>query len=75
MKNTNDIVVTGIGTITPIGLNKDEFFANLIAGVSGADYIKAFDTEGFTTTIACELKNFLASNFIDKKNARKMSRF
>ena len=67
MKNANDIVVTGIGTITPIGLNKDEFWKNLISGLSGADHIKAFDTEGFKTTIACELKDFQASDYLDKK--------
>lgn len=75
MKNPKDIVITGIGTITPIGLNKDEFWKNLIAGVSGADHIKAFDAEGFGSTIACEVKNFIAGDFIDPRSARKMARF
>ncbi len=75
MKGFEDIVVTGIGTLTPIGLNKDEFWANLTKGVSGAGPIGAFDTNGFTTTIACELKDFKASDYMDKRNARKMSRF
>ncbi|OQY35325.1 MAG: beta-ketoacyl-[acyl-carrier-protein] synthase II [Spirochaetaceae bacterium 4572_59] len=75
MKNPDDIVVTGIGTITAIGLNKDEFWKNLTAGVSGADQIKAFDTEGFKSTIACEVKGFKASDYIEKKSARKMTRF
>ncbi|QEN06454.1 beta-ketoacyl-[acyl-carrier-protein] synthase II [Oceanispirochaeta crateris] len=75
MKNKEDIVVTGIGTLTPIGLNKDDFWKNLISGVSGAAPIQAFTPEGFSTTIACELKDFKASDFMDKKNARKMSRF
>ena len=75
MKGFEDIVVTGIGTLTPIGLNKDEFWKNLTAGVSGAAPIAAFDTSGFATTIACELKDFKASEFMDKRNARKMSRF
>ncbi|MDA3955516.1 beta-ketoacyl-ACP synthase II [Oceanispirochaeta sp.] len=70
-----DIVVTGIGTITSIGLNKEDFWQNLISGVSGAAPIGAFVTEGFATTIACELKDFKASDFMEKKNARKMSRF
>ncbi|MCK5201243.1 MAG: beta-ketoacyl-[acyl-carrier-protein] synthase II, partial [Spirochaetales bacterium] len=75
MKNPKDIVITGIGTITPIGLNKDGFWKNLIAGVSGADHIKAFDAEGFGSTIACEVKGFIAGDFIDSRSARKMARF
>ena len=75
IKNPNDIVVTGIGTITPIGLDKDSFWEGLISGTSGAARIQAFDTENFKTTIACELKDFQAGNYIDRKNARKMSRF
>ena len=75
IKNPNDIVVTGIGTITPIGLDKDSFWKGLISGTSGAEKIQSFDTEGFKTTIACELKGFQAGDYIDRKNARKMSRF
>lgn len=75
MSHPEDIVVTGIGTLTPIGLNKDEFWSNLLNGKSGAGAITSFDTEGFATKIACELKDFKASDFMDKKNARKMSRF
>lgn len=75
MNHPEDIVVTGIGTLTPIGLNKDDFWNNLLSGVSGAAAIGSFDTEGFATKIACELKGFKASDFMDKKNARKMSRF
>ncbi len=75
MKNDKDIVVTGMGAITPIGKNKDDFWTNLIAGVSGAGQIQAFDAEGFKSSIACEIKDFNASNYSDKKNARKMTRF
>ena len=75
MKSPEDIVVTGIGTITPIGLNKDDFWKNLTAGVSGADQIKSFDAEGFKSTIACEVKEFTAGDFMDPRNARKMARF
>lgn len=75
MSHPEDIVVTGIGTLTPIGLNKDDFWENLLKGESGARGIESFDTEGFATKIACELKGFRASDFMDKKNARKMSRF
>jgi len=75
MKNSEEIVVTGIGTLTPIGLNKEDFWNNLIKGVSGAASIGAFTPEGFSTTIACELKDFKASDLMDSRNARKMSRF
>ena len=75
MKKADDIVVTGMGALTPIGLNKEDFFRNLVSGVSGAGQITAFDTEGFKTTIACELKDFQAGELMDKRNARKMSRF
>ena len=75
MKSPHDIVVTGIGTITSIGLNRKDFWKNLTAGVSGAGQIQGFDTGGFRSTIACELKNFTAGDFIDGKKARKMARF
>ncbi|MDC7241674.1 MAG: beta-ketoacyl-ACP synthase II [Spirochaetales bacterium] len=75
MRNPDEIVITGIGTLTPIGLDRETFWTNLCAGTSGAAPITAFDTEGFTTTIACELKDFKAGDFMDRKNARKMSRF
>ena len=75
MKSPQDIVITGIGTITPIGLNREDFWKNLTAGVSGAGYIKGFDTKGFRSTIACEVKGFVASDYIDKRSARKMTRF
>ena len=75
MKNPRDIVVTGIGTITPIGLNREEFWKNLTEGVSGADYIKGFNTEGFRSRIACEVKGFTAGDYISPRSARKMTRF
>ncbi len=75
MKSAEDIVVTGIGTITPIGLNKDEFWKNLTAGISGAGRITAFDPEGFKSAIACEVKGFKAGDYMDPGNARKMTRF
>jgi 3-oxoacyl-[acyl-carrier-protein] synthase II len=75
MKSPQDIVITGIGAITPIGLNREDFWKNLTAGTSGAGYIKGFDTEGFRSTIACEVKGFVAGDYIDKRSARKMTRF
>jgi 3-oxoacyl-[acyl-carrier-protein] synthase II len=69
------VVVTGLGALTPIGNTKDEFWNALISGKSGAAPITYFDTEKFKTKFACELKNFNATDFFDRKEARKMDRF
>ncbi|WAC00914.1 beta-ketoacyl-ACP synthase II [Lacinutrix neustonica] len=69
------VVVTGLGALTPIGNTKDEYWDALIKGKSGAAPITYFDTEKFKTKFACELKNFVATDFIDRKEARKMDRF
>jgi 3-oxoacyl-[acyl-carrier-protein] synthase II len=69
------VVVTGLGALTPIGNTKDEYWDGLISGKSGAAPITYFDTEKFKTKFACELKNFNATDFIDRKEARKMDRF
>ena len=69
------VVVTGLGALTPIGNTKDEFWEGLIGGKSGAAPITYFDTEKFKTKFACELKNFEATDFLDRKEARKMDKF
>ncbi len=69
------VVVTGLGALTPIGNTKDEFWDGLIGGKSGAAPITYFDTEKFKTKFACELKNFEATDFLDRKEARKMDKF
>src|SRR5688572_28503247 len=69
------VVVTGIGAITPIGNNLQEYWNGLINGVSGADFITQFDASKFKTRFACELKNFDPLNFLDRKEARKIDRF
>ena len=69
------VVVTGLGALTPIGNNIDEFWNNLIIGKSGAAPITYFDTEKFKTKFACELKDFNVLDFLDRKEARKMDRF
>lgn len=66
------VVVTGLGAITPIGNNVPEFWENLINGVSGAGPITHFDASLFKTQFACEVKNFDATQYIDRKEARKM---
>jgi 3-oxoacyl-[acyl-carrier-protein] synthase II len=69
------VVVTGIGALTPIGNNLQEYWNGLISGVSGADFITQFDASKFKTRFACELKNFDPLNFLDRKEARKIDRF
>jgi len=69
------VVVTGIGTLTPIGNSLKDYWNGLLNGVSGADFITQFDASKFKTRFACELKNFDPLNFLDKKEARKIDRF
>ncbi len=69
------VVVTGIGALTPLGNSVQEYWQGLINGVSGADAITLFDASKFKTRFACELKNFEPTNFLDKKEARKIDRF
>lgn len=69
------VVVTGIGALTPLGNSVSESWNGLINGVPGADFITLFDSSKFKTRFACELKNFEATNYLDKKEARKLDRF
>ena len=69
------IVVTGIGTLNPLGNSLSEYWDNLVNGVSGADMITQFDASKFKTRFACEIKGFDPTNFMDRKEARKLDRF
>ena len=69
------VVVTGLGALTPIGNTIPEFWEHLVNGVSGAGPITHFDTSLFKTKFACEVKNFDANQYIDRKEARKMDRY
>lgn len=69
------VVVTGIGVITPIGNNLDEYWQGLINGVSGCGPITQFDASKFKTRIACEIKGFDPLHYMEKKEARKLDRF
>lgn len=69
------VVVTGLGALTPIGNTLDAYWNALLEGTSGAADITHFDTERFKTRFACEVKNFNATDFLDRKEARKMDRF
>ncbi|WP_428224079.1 beta-ketoacyl-ACP synthase II [Flavobacterium sp.] len=69
------VVVTGLGALTPIGNNLQEYWEGLISGKSGAAPITYYDTEKHKTKFACEVKNFKVEEFIDKKEARRMDKF
>ncbi len=66
------VVVTGLGALTPIGNNIQEYWDGLVNGKSGAAPITRFDTTNFKTQFACELKNFTATDFMDRKFSRKL---
>ncbi|MFM7358893.1 MAG: beta-ketoacyl-ACP synthase II [Sediminibacterium sp.] len=69
------VVVTGIGAITPIGNNLEEYWQGLINGVSGCAPITLFDASKFKTRFACEIKGFDPLQYMEKKEARKLDRF
>lgn len=69
------VVVTGLGALTPIGNTVEEYWNGLVSGKSGAAPITYYDTEKFKTKFACELKGFEVTDFIDRKEARKMDKF
>ena len=69
------VVVTGLGAITPIGNNLQDYWDGLSNGVSGCALTTQFDTSKFKTKFSCEVKNFDPTQFIDRKEARRMDRF
>ena len=69
------VVVTGLGALTPIGNNLEDYWNGLVNGVSGAAPITHFDATKFKTRFACEVKDFKVNDFIDRKEARKMDKF
>ena len=69
------VVVTGLGAVTPLGLNVDETWNSLINGVSGAGPITLFDASKFKTQFACEVKGFDVNKYLDRKEARKFDRY
>ena len=74
MKNRR-VVITGVGALTPIGNNLQEYWKNLISGESGAAPITRFNAEEFKTKFACEVKNFNPTDFLDRKESRKLDIF
>lgn len=69
------VVVTGIGLVTPVGLDKKSTWTSLMEGKSGIDYISLFDPEGFETRIAAEVDGFDADGILGRKEARRLDRF
>ena len=67
--------MTGMGAVTPLGLSAEETWKNMLAGVSGCDIIKQMDASRYKTQIACEVKDFDPTQWIDRKEARKMDKF
>jgi 3-oxoacyl-[acyl-carrier-protein] synthase II len=66
------VVVTGLGALTPLGNNLNDYWSGLVNGVSGANLITRFDASKFKTQFACELKNYNVEDHIDRKEARRM---
>lgn len=69
------VVVTGLGALTPVGNNISDFWKNLLDGVSGAGPITRFDSTQFKTQFACEVKDFVPTDFLDRKEARKLDMY
>jgi 3-oxoacyl-[acyl-carrier-protein] synthase II len=69
------VVITGLGLVTPLGIGVDETWSALCEGRSGIGEITRFDTTGFTTKIAAEVKDFNAEDFIPKKEAKRLESF
>ncbi len=65
------VVITGLGVITPLGNTVEEYWSNLVKGVSGAGPITRFDATKFKTRFACEVKNFNPEDYFDRKEVRK----
>jgi 3-oxoacyl-[acyl-carrier-protein] synthase II len=70
--STRRVVVTGLGTLSPVGNSADEFWSSLVQGRSGVGMITKFDTTGYPTRIAGEVRNFDPLDFVDKKEARRL---
>jgi len=68
------VVITGLGVISPIGNDVDTFWKNMAAGVSGAAPIESFDASDYDIRIACEVKDFDPTKWMDRKVARRLDR-
>jgi 3-oxoacyl-[acyl-carrier-protein] synthase II len=75
LADSQRVVITGLGAITPLGLDVDSFFQGLLEGKNGISKVESFDTEKFTCKIGGEIKDFDATNYMDPKEARRNDRF
>ena len=75
MSDNHRVFITGIGVVSPLGLDAKTTWSGLISGHSGIDFIGAFDTEGFDTSFAGEVKGFDPEDYLERKEARRMDRF
>ena len=75
MSGHHRVLVTGMGVISPLGLDVNTTWDGIVSGRSGVDFITAFDSEGFDTHFAAEVKGFDPENYLDRKEARRMDRF
>ncbi|MHB8917903.1 MAG: beta-ketoacyl-ACP synthase II [Desulfocucumaceae bacterium] len=69
------VVVTGMSVVSPLGVDLESFWSNIVAGKSGVGPITRFDATGYSTRIAAEVKDFAPENYMDRKEARRMDRF
>ncbi|MBM7693963.1 3-oxoacyl-[acyl-carrier-protein] synthase II [Peribacillus deserti] len=69
------VVVTGLGSLTPIGNNTESFWQNAVAGISGVGQLTRVNAEDYPAKVAAEINDFKSEDFIDRKDARKMDRF
>ncbi|MFD0885059.1 beta-ketoacyl synthase N-terminal-like domain-containing protein, partial [Streptosporangium algeriense] len=75
MGNGHEVVITGIGAVTPVGIGREETWRNLLAGRSGVGPVTAFDASGLPTRIAAEVKGFDPAAYLDAKRVRRSARF
>ena len=75
MGNERRVVITGLGAITPLGIGVDEYWNGLIEGRSGVGLVEGFDCSDIGTRIAAQVKGFVAEDYIDRKEAKRMDRF
>src|ERR671936_2396675 len=75
MNGRRRVVITGIGAVTPLGNDVETSWQNLLAGESGAGPITYFDSSDFPVHFSCELKDFEPTQWIERKQARRMDRF
>ncbi|MGH7539538.1 MAG: beta-ketoacyl synthase N-terminal-like domain-containing protein, partial [Gemmatimonadota bacterium] len=69
------VVITGVGLVTPVGLDPDSTWSALVSGVSGAGPISRFDPSNQSVRFACEVKGFEPERYMDRKDARRADRF